>query len=127
MLSVAAALVAPLAAPLAAGAQVGHAIDPANDFIPSYTGPQTPDLDVREVWFTFDGATFQLRSRQGGPIDPTSGHLFVWGVNRGQGSAGFQRSRRACCSTRCSRSTGRGVERRARPADGVLTRCPSAR
>ncbi|MBV9881274.1 MAG: hypothetical protein JO180_12295 [Gemmatirosa sp.] len=83
------AAVAVLAAPLAARAQ-GHAIDPEGDFIPSYTvGPHSPDLDVLEAWFTLDGNGFHLRSRQAGPIDPTSGHLFVWGVNRGQGSQGF--------------------------------------
>lgn len=82
------ALVALLAMPQSARAQ-GHVTDPANDFIPSYTGPHAADLDVLDAWFTLDGAGFHLRSRQAGPIDPTSGHLFVWGVNRGQGTIGF--------------------------------------
>ena len=82
-----AALVA--AAPYAAHAQ-GHAVDPANDFLsPSYTGPHDPDLDVLEAWFTFDGTNFHLRSRQAGPINTASGHLFVWGINRGGGTVGF--------------------------------------
>jgi hypothetical protein len=82
------ALAAVLLVPLGVRAQ-GHVSDPANDFIASYTGPHALDLDVLDAWFTLDGAGFHFRSRQAGPIDATSGHLFVWGVNRGQGTAGF--------------------------------------
>lgn len=87
------ASLAALAAALVVGADgalaQGHATDPANDYLPTYTGPHTADLDVLDVWFTLDGNGFHLRSRQAGPIDPASGHLFVWGVDRGQGTPGF--------------------------------------
>ena len=32
--------------------------DPANDFIPTFTGTKSPDLDVLSVFATFDGAAF---------------------------------------------------------------------
>ncbi len=82
------ALAFTFALPAAAAAQ-GTATDAAGDFLTTYAGVRTLDLDVLGVSFTFDGANFRLRSTQAGAIDPASGHLFVWGINRGTGTAGF--------------------------------------
>lgn len=78
------------AAPAVARAQVS---DPANDFLPSYTGPRNPvangDLDVRSVGFFFNGSTYRFTSTSSANIGSTPGGFFVWGVNRGAGTAGF--------------------------------------
>ncbi len=63
--------------------------DPANDFVPGYTGPRNGDLDVRSFRATFDGATFRLDATTGARIGTTATGLYVWGFNRGQGTAAF--------------------------------------
>lgn len=63
--------------------------DAANDFIPSYTGPKGADLDVRDAEVTFDGSNFVFTSTSGGSLGTTPGALFVWGVDRGQGTPRF--------------------------------------
>ncbi len=85
-----AALAAAAALVFAAPAAAQRAADAAGDFLPTYTGPRTADLDITEVDFTWDGGgTFQLFSRSAGAVGQTPGALFVWGVDRGQGTAGF--------------------------------------
>lgn len=64
-------------------------IDPAGDFIPSYTGPQNPDLDVRSAAASFLGSTFRFDAAFGGTIGSTAGSVYVFGVNRGAGTARF--------------------------------------
>ena len=81
-----------LAAALAA-APPAHATvitDPAGDFLGTYTGPQNGDLDILSVSATFDGTSFRLGSTQNGAIGTTSNSLFVFGINRGAGTARFQ-------------------------------------
>ncbi len=88
---------APIRAALAAAALVSaapaaaqRADDAAGDFLPTYTGPRNADVDITQVDFTWNGSdTFQLFSRSAGAVGQTPGALFVWGVDRGQGSAGF--------------------------------------
>ena len=63
--------------------------DPAGDFLASYVGPRNGDLDVLGANVFFDGATFRFASRSAGAIGTTSGALFVWGVDRGRGTARF--------------------------------------
>lgn len=85
-LAVAACAALALAAPAAAQ----PATDAAGDFLPSYTGPQNSDVDITRVAFTWNGAnTFRLLSRSAGDLGQTPGALFVWGINRGGGAAGF--------------------------------------
>jgi hypothetical protein len=63
--------------------------DRAGDFLASFTGPRNPDLDVLRGEVSFDGASFTFQSTSAGPIGTTPGALFVWGVNRGAGTARF--------------------------------------
>ena len=74
----------------AAGAQSGQFTDPAGDFLPSYTaGPRNPDLDVLRGAFQFDGSAFLFSGTLAGAIGTTPGALYVWGINRGKGTARF--------------------------------------
>lgn len=78
-----AALAAIAAVPAAA------TIDPAGDFIPSYTGPQNPDLDVLSANVTLDRGVFDFQALLAGDIGGTPGGFYVFGVDRGAGTARF--------------------------------------
>jgi hypothetical protein len=83
------------AACLAAGfglAQSGAAaplLDPAGDFLPTYTGPQNGDLDVLSVEAIFNGSSFMLSSLLADRVGITPGALYVWGIDRGTGTEVF--------------------------------------
>ncbi|HQR89102.1 MAG TPA: hypothetical protein PLH31_07525, partial [Caulobacter sp.] len=64
-------------------------IDKAGDFIPSYTGPKTADLDVIAAKASYNGTIFRLDATTAGPIGQTAGGVYVWGFNRGAGTARF--------------------------------------
>lgn len=71
-------------------ARAGLIFDPANDFLPTYTaGPKNGDLDVTAVGVTFNGSSFVLTATLNGPLGTTPGALFVWGIDRGAGTARF--------------------------------------
>ena len=80
MVTSALALVASATAASATG------VDPADDFIPTYTGPQNGDVDILSGDVAFDGMSYFLTSTQNGDIGSTAGSIFVWGVNRGSGA-----------------------------------------
>ena len=63
--------------------------DPAGDFIPSYTGPQNGDVDVVSAQVFFDGSSFTFTATMAGAIGTTAGANYVWGIDRGAGTAGF--------------------------------------
>lgn len=63
--------------------------DPTGDFIPNFTGPKNGDLDLTRIEATFDGAKFRLDATTAAPIGTTPTGLYVWGFNRGKGTAGF--------------------------------------
>jgi hypothetical protein len=63
--------------------------DPMGDFIPSYTGPHNGDMDVLSAQVSFDGSTFTFTATMAGAIGTTTGGNYVWGINRGAGTAGF--------------------------------------
>lgn len=65
------------------------AVDPANDFITSYTGPKNGDLDAREAETTLTGQSLVFRGTVGGSIGTTAGAVYVWGVDWGAGTARF--------------------------------------
>lgn len=65
------------------------AIDPANDFLGTYQGPQNGDLDVLSTGAVFNGTSFLFTATLNGPVGSTVGGFYVWGVNRGNGTAGF--------------------------------------
>ena len=68
--------------------------DPAGDFLPTYTGPPNPGLDVvaHEAVLLEDRVVFA--GRMAGPIAPTQaiGGLYLFGVDRGQGTPRFLNS-----------------------------------
>jgi hypothetical protein len=61
-------------------------IDPEGDFLPSYTGPQTGDLDILQAETFFDGSSFLFTSTSADAIGTTPTGVFVWGINRGSGT-----------------------------------------
>jgi hypothetical protein len=79
-----------LVAPMGVGAQI---TDAAGDWLPSYTGPRNSllngDLDILKAQVFFDGRNFLFTSTSAGNIGSTTGGFFVWGMNRGQGTARF--------------------------------------
>lgn len=73
-----------LASATAASATV---VDPADDFLSTYTGPLNGDVDILSGDVAFDGTSYFLTSTLNGSIGSTTGSIFVWGVNRGSGTA----------------------------------------
>ncbi|HYW09099.1 MAG TPA: hypothetical protein VE913_19220 [Longimicrobium sp.] len=63
--------------------------DARGDFLATFAGPNNADLDVTRAEVTFDGTNFIFESTSAGPIGTTPNALFVWGVDRGQGTARF--------------------------------------
>jgi hypothetical protein len=65
-------------------------IDAQGDFLPTYTGPKDPDLDVRFADVVIDpqAGTATFFGILAGPIDKTSTKFYVFGVDRGRGDAG---------------------------------------
>jgi hypothetical protein len=63
--------------------------DPAGDFLPSFSGPQNGDLDVLSAQVFFTGSSFVFTSTQNGLVGTTPTGLYVWGIDRGAGTAGF--------------------------------------
>ncbi len=65
--------------------------DPIGDFLPTYTGVQAGDLDVVQALGLFDAArqTFTFEATLAAPIGTTPGALYVWGLDRGQGTERF--------------------------------------
>lgn len=82
------ALAAMLAAPIHA-ARAQAFTDAANDFLATYTGPKNGDMDVTSAQVIFDGSNFTFVHTSAGAIGQTTNSIFVWGVNRGAGTARF--------------------------------------
>lgn len=78
---------------LAAGvpAFAGSVTDPAGDFISSYSAalPKNGDLDVVSAEVTFSGSLFHFSATMNGTIGTTPHALYVFGLNRGAGTARF--------------------------------------
>jgi hypothetical protein len=72
----------------ASPAVAGTVTDPVGDFIPSFTGPQTGDLDVTALTVTFNPETqiFAITGMLAGNIDPNADYYYVTGVNTGAGA-----------------------------------------
>lgn len=80
-----------LALPLASQAFSGIT-DNAGDFLPTFAGSaSSTDLDVLSATVRYDAARdlFELSSTMAGAIGTTPKGFYVWGVNRGQGTAVF--------------------------------------
>lgn len=69
--------------------QSSRVTDTVNDFIPTYTGPRGADLDVVSNESSFDGSTFSFAGTMNGAIGTTAIGVYVWGVDRGVGTARF--------------------------------------
>lgn len=78
-----------LAAGAAAPTWANTIIDPAGDFLGSYTGPQNGDLDILSASARFDGSAYRLGATLGAAVGTTGNTLQVFGVNRGTGTARF--------------------------------------
>ena len=65
--------------------------DPAGDFLPGYTGPQDPGLDVLSYEAVLVGDHVVFAGEMAGPIAPTGaiGGLYIIGVDRGLGTPRF--------------------------------------
>jgi hypothetical protein len=63
-------------------------VDPANDFLPSYTGPKDLDLDVLSLSVSYNSATseFLLGAVMAGAINPAKAGLYIIGVDTGAGA-----------------------------------------
>jgi hypothetical protein len=82
ILNVAVVALAYAAAPAAAAAFV----DPAGDFLASFTGPHNADLDVLSGSATYNDNELFLSLTLGGVPGSTAGSSFLWGVDRGSGT-----------------------------------------
>lgn len=72
---------------LLASPGIAHAAsDPLDDFLSTYTGAQTPDLDILSATASFDGTAFHLSATMDGAIGGSVGSLYVFGINRGAGT-----------------------------------------
>lgn len=65
--------------------------DPTGDFLSTYTGNKTGDLDVVSAQVFYDPAIqkFALRATMNGAIFSNPSGFYVWGFNKGAGTAGF--------------------------------------
>ncbi len=63
--------------------------DPINDFTPTYAGPRNGDLDVVGVQAGYTGCEFLLYANVADDIGRTPGGFYVFGFNRGAGTARF--------------------------------------
>jgi hypothetical protein len=77
---------------LAAGqAQALGVTDAVNDYVPGYTGSTAGDLDVIGSFVTYNPVTdmFVFSGTMNADIGSSAGGLYVWGVDRGAGTARF--------------------------------------
>jgi hypothetical protein len=63
--------------------------DPSNDFLPTFAGPHNGDLDVVAANVTLDGSNFDFTATMNDVLALTPGAVYVFGINRGQGTAKF--------------------------------------
>ena len=63
--------------------------DATGDFLTTYTGPRTGDLDVTSVDARRSGDTVTLTADMAGALGTTAGAAYVWGINRGAGVEPF--------------------------------------
>jgi hypothetical protein len=64
-------------------------VDATGDFLPTYIGPQNGDLDVTGFSVTLNSGIFHVNTTLAAPVGTTPGAFYVYGVNRGSGTAGF--------------------------------------
>lgn len=67
-------------------AHAGAITDPANDFLATFTGTKSPDLDVLALSASYDGAVFHVVATVNGPVGTLPTALYVFGFDRGKGA-----------------------------------------
>jgi hypothetical protein len=72
-----------------AAASAATVTDPANDFLPTFSGPHNGDLDVLSANVTLNGSDFDFTATLNGPIGETPGAVYVFGLDRGKGTPKF--------------------------------------
>ena len=81
-----------LAAALMAATMQAHATtitDPVGDFLPSFTGAKTADRDVVSASASYANGIFDFGGTFNGAVGSTAGTVYVFGINRGAGTARF--------------------------------------
>lgn len=71
---------------VAATAAPATVVDPAGDFLDTYTGPTDSKVDILSGDVSFDGVAFTLTATLAGDVTPTPGLLYAWGIDRGAGT-----------------------------------------
>src|SRR5688572_5042552 len=81
-------------AALPARVRAAPILDPAGDFLPTYTGPLDAGLDVLAHQVTLSADRLTFYGEMAGPIAPTQaiGGLYLFGVDRGAGTPRFLNS-----------------------------------
>jgi MYXO-CTERM domain-containing protein len=74
---------------LQGGAQAASISDPTGDFLPTFTGTKGGDLDVVSSEVTLNGSQLFFSATLAGPVGTTTGALYVFGLDRGQGTQRF--------------------------------------
>jgi len=64
-----------------------RASDPADDFLPTYSGPHAGDLDIARAQVTFTGTEFLFSATLQAAVGTTPEAFYVFGVDRGAGAA----------------------------------------
>jgi hypothetical protein len=66
-------------------------VDPAGDFLPSFTGAHNGDLDVLSSLVSYDPGRdiFHFTATLNGAVGTTPGGFYVWGLDRGTGTERF--------------------------------------
>jgi len=69
-------------------AKAATVLDPVNDFLPSFVGSYSADLDVTSFSVDYNAATqtFLLGASLAGPVNLSTAGLYVIGVNTGTGT-----------------------------------------
>lgn len=83
------ALIAAALLGTAVQAQATTITDPVGDFIPSFTGARTPDRDVVSASASYANGVFDFGGSFNGAVGSTAGTVYVFGINRGAGTARF--------------------------------------
>ena len=75
-----------LAAAVAVAGPAAAVTDPAGDFLATFTGAHSGDLDILATTAAFDGTNFVLSATVNGAIGASTGALYIWGIDRGAGT-----------------------------------------
>jgi PEP-CTERM motif len=71
------------------GSSAASVNDPANDFLPSFVGLHNGDLDVLSANVTLNGSKVDFTATLNGPVGETPDAVYVFGLNRGEGTPKF--------------------------------------